>query len=191
MIGHGCLRSAGAVERWGGRCGGVSREDALTSPPARLAVPQKTAVPLPRQRAHAMLNILRENTLRKRARAECAVQDASRRRDTIGREGCHGRRWLLPNIQSPRAPPKSPPFPPNHQRKQDARRRASQNSVRGAGRGKTGRVAGRRWGCHLPPSLTETRRAPQHLPHTRTHTLRDLGTALGEVFVRCHVTHCV
>ena len=54
----------------------------------------------------------------------------------MGAVGCH------PTRNDPRAPPKNPLTPSQYPRKQDARRRASQNRVRGAGRGKTGRVAG-------------------------------------------------
>jgi hypothetical protein len=42
-------------------------------------------------------------------------------------------------------------------------------------------LPGRRWSCHLPPSLTETRRAPHHLPRTWGTHLEWLGTALGRV----------
>ena len=90
--------------------------------------------------------------------------------------GCH------PPRQVPRAPPKSPPSAPQQPRKQDARRRESQSRVRGAGRGKTGRVAGAPLELPHTPSLTETRRAPHHHLHTwGTHTLRDLGDALRDL----------
>ena len=95
---------------------------------------------------------------------------------------------IQPHGDAP-SPCKCPTSLPQHARRQDARRRASQNRVRGAGRGKTGRGAG----APLELPLTTQPHGDAPSPRKRpvayaspqsallrhgAHTLRDLGTAL-------------
>ena len=94
------------------------------------------------------------------------------------------------SVHTPRlAPPaKSPPTPPQRPCKQDARRRPSQSRVRGAGRGKTGRVSGAP--LKVAPTTqphgdrAEPPKAPSpttQRPMTRGTHLEGLETALGRV----------
>ena len=74
---------------------------------------------------------------------------------------CVGRRWLPPNTSSPRAPPKSPLSPARATAQPRHETRASQNRVRGAGRGI-------RYPARYPASH-RTPQAPAPSPRKRPH----------------------
>jgi len=100
------------------------------------------------------------------SRTECAVQDGA---NQVGLPGAVEGATCHPASRRRAKPLQVPTSPPQHPRKQDASSARARTECAVQDGAKQVGLPGHRWSCHLPPSLTETRRAPTSAQRPMPH----------------------
>ena len=146
--------------------------------------------PYSQREARAALHSSHANKTREAREPEQSARCRTRPVDGIQQVGLPWGPLVATKHTKPPRSAKEPAHPSKAPTQTRRKKRASQNRVRGAGQGKTGRVAGRR-SLEVPPSTEPDGDAPSPAapsPYAGTHTLRGLETALRKGAWNCHVT---